>query len=389
MNNFDFHSPTKLVFGRGTEHRVGELSGAFGKKVLVHYGGGSVVRSGLLERVKESLRQAGLGVVELGGVRPNPRDTLIYEGIRICREEAVDFILAVGGGSVIDSAKGIAAGVCYDGDFWDLYNGAVVNAALPIGVVLTIPAAGSEGSGGSVVTRKEGCLKRDCISNLLRPRFAILNPELSFTLPPFQTACGVCDIMAHVLERYMTNVRGVDFTDRLCEAVLSTIVWNAGIVLAEPCDYDARANIMFAGMIAHNDLVGCGREGDWSCHQMEHELSGLYDVAHGAGLAVVIPAFMRYQFRHDVQRFARLAVNVFGIEMHFERPELTALKGIDALEAFFRAIGLPTTFAELGAREEDIDLLTEKCKFNNGELLGYFNPLTRDQVKEVFRLACK
>jgi alcohol dehydrogenase YqhD (iron-dependent ADH family) len=389
MLNFDFHSPTRVVFGKDTEYQVGELSRQFGQRVLVHYGSGSVVRSGLLARVTESLKKSGLKVIELGGVQPNPRDTLIYEGIRLAKAEAVDFILAVGGGSVIDSAKGIAAGVLYDGDFWDLYNCIELKNALPVGVVLTIPAAGSEGSVGSVVTREDGLLKRDCISQLLRPRFAILNPELTFTIPSFHTACGCCDIMAHVLERYMTNERGGDFTDRLCEAVLSTIVWNAPTVLAKPDDYDARANIMFAGMIAHNDLVGCGREGDWSCHQMEHELSGLYDVIHGAGLAVMLPAFMRYQYQHDIQRFARMAVNVFGIEMDYERPEVTAIRGIDALEAFFRSIGLPTTFQELGAREEDIDLLTEKCKFNNGDLLGYFRPLTREQVKEVYRMACR
>lgn len=357
--------------------------------MLIHYGGGSVVKSGLLDRVRDSLKKAGLVTFELGGVKPNPRDTLIYKGIELCRKEKIDLILAVGGGSAIDSSKAIAVGVPYKGDFWDLYSGKEPKEKLPVGVVLTIPAAGSEGSVGSVVTKEEGKLKRSCDYDIMRPHFAIMNPELTFTLPQYQTACGAADIMAHVFERYLTNTKGVDFTDRLCEAVLSTIYNNAPIVMKNPNDYDARANIMWAGMVAHNDLVGVGREGDWSSHLIEHELSGLYDVAHGTGLAVIFPAFMRYQYKHDVMRFAQLAARVFGVSMNFEDPEKTALEGIDRLEAFFRSMGLPTTFAELGAKEEDIPLLASKVNMNNGDLVGYFNPLTRKQIEEVYRLACK
>jgi alcohol dehydrogenase YqhD (iron-dependent ADH family) len=389
MNDFEFISPTKFVFGKDTELRVGELAARYGKKALIHYGGSSAEKSGLIARVEASLREAGLDTLKLGGVQPNPRDTLIYKGIEICKKESVDIIIAVGGGSVIDSAKGIAIGSLYEGDFWDFYSGKVPQERLPLGVVLTIPAAGSEGSFGSVVSSKEGKLKRDCVCDLLRPDFTIMNPELTYTLPPYQTACGIADIMAHVLERYMTNTTGVDLTDNLSEAILSSVLQNARVLMKDPRDYDARANIMWAGMIAHNDSVGVGRQGDWSSHQLEHELSAMYDVAHGAGLAVVLPTFMRYQYKHNVMRFARMAVNVFGIKMDYEKPERTATAGIDALEAFFRKLGLPTTFAELGAKEEDIRALVEKCAFNNGDKLGYLHPLTRAEAAEVFRLACK
>jgi len=325
----------------------------------------------------------------LGGVQPNPRDTLVYKGIEICKKERIDIIIAVGGGSVIDSAKAISIGALYDGDFWDFYSGKVPERRLPLGVILTIPAAGSEGSFGSVITKENGKLKRDCVNDLLRPDFALMNPELTFTLPPYQTACGIADIMAHVLERYMTNTTGVDLTDNLAEAILTSVIQNARKVMINPKDYNARANIMWAGMIAHNDFVGIGRQGDWSSHQLAHELSGMYDVAHGASLAVVLPAFMRYQYKHNVMRFARLAVNVFGVKMDYDDPDFTALSGIDALEAFFRELGLPTTFNELGAKEEDIPKLVEKCVFNNGDRLGYLNPLTRKEAQEVLKLACK
>lgn len=389
MLNFEFVSPTKFVFGKNAEMRVGELSAAYGKKALIHFGGGSARKSGLLERVENCLRAAGVDFIELGGVQPNPRDTLVYKGIEICKREGVDLILAVGGGSAIDSAKAIAIGALYDGDFWDFYSGKQPEKRLALGVVLTLPATGSEGSFGSVVTRERDMLKRDCCCDLMRPDFALLNPELTYTLPAYQTACGICDIMAHVIERYMSNTTGVEITSSLAEAVLNTVVTSAYTLLKDPNDYDARANVMWAGMLAHNNIVGTGREQDWSSHQLEHELSGLYDVAHGAGLAVVLPAFMRYQYKHNVPLFARLAVNVFGVKMDYEHPERTAEQGIDALEAFFRLIGLPTTFAELGAEEKDIPALVDKCAFNNGDLLGYLHPLTREQACEVLRLACK
>lgn len=391
MNNFNYCSPTRFCFGKDAEQNTGELISSMGsKKVLLHYGGSSAEKSGLLSRVKTSLTKAGVDFVALGGVCPNPRDELVYEGIALCRKENVDFVLCVGGGSVIDSGKAIAAGVLYDGDFWDFFEGKVtVQKALPVGVVLTIPAAGSEASSGSVVTKVEGLLKRSFGGDCLRPKFAVMNPELTYTLPPYQTACGVVDIMAHVFERYVTQVNGVDFSDRLCESVLSSIIKNAPIALKEPENYDARANIMWAGTLAHNDLVGLGREGDWSSHQIEHELSALYDVAHGAGLAVIVPAFCRYQYKHNIALFAQLAVRVFGVDMDYRNPENTAMEGIDRLEAFFKIIGMPTSFAELGAKEQDIPELTAKCHLNNGDKMGCFHPIPREEIANIYKLACK
>ena len=289
MNNFNFYSPTYFVFGKERENETGKYVSRFGgKKVLIHYGSGSVVRSGLLDRVKKSLQESSIAFCELGGVVPNPRSGLVYKGVEICKNEKVDFILAVGGGSVIDSAKAIALGAVYDGDFWDFYNGKRVEKALPVATILTLTAAGSEGSTGSVITHENGMLKRAANSDLLRPVFSILNPELTCSLPPYQTACGATDMMAHVMERYFTNTKNVEITDRLCEGILLTIINETPKVLADPNNYDARANLMWAGMVAHNDICGVGREQDWSSHNLEHELSGLYDVAHGAGLSVML-----------------------------------------------------------------------------------------------------
>lgn len=388
MNNFTFHSPTEFVFGRDTEKKAGELVKKYGgQRVLVHYGTGSAVKSGLLGRVEKALDEAGLYHVSLGGVQPNPRDTLIYKGIDLCRAEKIDFILAVGGGSVIDSAKGIAAGVCYEGDFWDMYmRKAPVSAALPLGTVLTIAAAGSEGSGASVVTREEGMLKRDIGSDLVRPRFSVLNPELTCTLPPYQTACGITDIMAHVFERYFTNTPDVECTDRLCEAILLTILHEAPRVMKDPANYEARANIMWAGTVAHNDLVGCGRSQDWNSHGLEHELSGLYDCAHGAGLAVIMPAWMEYVCLHDVNRFCRMAVRVFGVEMDYDDPESTARAGIAAFRNFLQSIGMPVNFDMLGAKAEDIPVLVEKLGIGDGKR-GGFMTLDRKDVENIYTLA--
>lgn len=390
MLDFTFCSPTQFYFGRDTQRKAGELCRAYGRKALLHYGGGSVVKSGLLDAVKKSLGEAGVQAVELGGVQPNPRDTLVYEGIELCRREGIDVILAVGGGSVIDSAKAIAIGAKYGGDFWDFYTDKAKAAdILPLGVILTLPAAGSEVSPSSVVSRDEGQLKRITDSELMRPKFAIMNPELTFTLPPFQTACGAVDMMAHVMERYFTNTPEVDVTDRMCEGVLRSVMKYARIALQKPDDYDARANIMWAGSVAHSDILGVGREQDWSTHMMEHELSGLYDVAHGAGLAVMFPAFLKYQMPYRVQRVAQFAVRVFGVSMDFEKPERTAEEGIRRLEEFYREIGMPTSFGELGAKEEDIETMAEKCLLNNGDKLGYFHPLTRKEIAAVYRLACR
>ena len=387
MNNFNFYSPTFFEFGKDTETKTGKLVARFGgKKVLVHYGSGSVVRSGLLARVTKSLEEAGIQYVELGGVVPNPRSGLVYEGIELCRKENVDFILAVGGGSAIDSAKAIAIGVPYEGDFWDFYQGRPINEALPVATILTLAAAGSEASNSSVITHENGNMKRGTGSNLIRPVFSILNPELTTTLPPYQTSCGATDMFAHVLERYFTNTKDVEITDRICEAIMLTIINETPKALADPTDYQARANIMWAGMVAHNDICGVGREQDWATHTLEHELSALYDVAHGAGLAVMFPAWMKYNMKQDVNRFAQFAVRVFGCEMDFQNPERTAKEGIAKFEQFLLSIGMPIRFKELGAKAEDIPTLIEMLKMND-RAIGNFVKLSREDVEAIYKLA--
>lgn len=389
MNNFTFYSPTYFVFGKDEENNAGKYVKRFGgTKVLIHYGGGSVVRSGLLGRIKESLKNSDIDFVELGGVKPNPRSGLVYEGIELCKKEKVDFILAVGGGSTIDSAKGIAIGALYDGDFWDFYSGKEVERALPVATVLTIAAAGSEGSPGSVITKEEGMLKRSAGGDVLRPVFSILNPALTQTLPAYQTACGVTDIMAHLLERYFTNTKDVEVTDRLIEGLLLTMVHEAPKVIENPNDYEARANIMWAGMLAHNDCCGVGRDQDWASHDIEHELSALYDCAHGAGLAVVFPAWMEYNMNHDVMRFVQLAIRVWGCEMDYEKPENTAKAGIKAFRNFLRSIGMPQTMAELGGKEEDIPYLAHTASYGNGNdgTLGGFVVLKEKDIENIYRL---
>lgn len=389
MKDFVFCSPTTFIFGKDTEQQTGQMICQFkGSKVLIHYGGGSVIRSGLLDRVRASLQASGVVWLELDGVQPNPRSGLVYRGIDLCRQEKIDFILAVGGGSAIDSAKAIAAGVPYNGDFWDFYAGkATPCSALPLGVVLTIPAAGSEGSPSSVITHENGLFKRGLSHQSLRPVFSILNPELTFTLPAYQTACGCADIIAHIFERYLTNTSDVEFSDRLCEAVLQTMIRDVPLVLADPKNYGARANIMWAGMVAHNDICGVDREQDWSSHDIEHELSALYDVAHGAGLAVVFPAFMRYTLQHDVMRYAQLAVRVWGCEMDYREPVRTALAGINRLVEFYRSIGLPTSFEELGAKEDDIPVMAAKIGLQGGRKLGSFQPLDTADIEAIYRLS--
>lgn len=389
MDNFNFYSPTEFVFGKGRESECGKYAKKYcGKKALIHYGSGSAVRSGLLDRVKKSLESEGVEYTELGGVQPNPRDTLVYKGIELCRREGVDFILAVGGGSVIDSSKAIAAGVPYDGDFWDFYSGRHVEKALPVGVVLTISAAGSEGSGDSVITKEDGLIKRGTGSDALRPKFSVLNPEITQTLPAYQTACGATDIMAHVFERYFTNTREVEITDRLCEAVLITMVKETPRVIADPDNYEARANIMWAGTVAHNGLVGVGRSQDWNSHNLEHQLSAIYDCAHGAGLAVVMPAWMEFVYKHDVMRFCEMAVRVFGVHMNFEAPEVTALEGIRRFRSFLHSIGMPINFEELGAKEEDIPLLVSKLGLNGGRTGGFVR-LSEDDAAEIYKIAAR
>ncbi len=389
MDNFTFYSPTFFVFGRDTEKETGRYVRQFGgSKVLVHFGGKSAKSSGLLDRVEKSLKEAGVSYVSLGGVKPNPRSGLVYEGIELCRKEQVDFILAVGGGSVIDSAKAIAAGVVYDGDFWDFYAGKPIEKALPVGTVLTIAAAGSEGSPDSVITKEDGMFKRGASGNAIRPRFSILNPALTETLPPYQSAAGITDIMAHLYERYLTNTKEVEVTDRLIEALLLTMRHEGPRVIADPHNYEARANIMWAGMMAHNNSCGVGRTQDWNSHNVEHELSALYDCAHGAGLAVTMPAVFKYVMKHDVMRFAKVAVRVWGCQMDFDHPEVTALEGIGALRSFLISIGMPKNFAELGAKETDIPALVSQLCNGDGRP-GYiegFVKLDEKDCAEIYRL---
>ncbi|MBQ6181691.1 MAG: iron-containing alcohol dehydrogenase [Ruminococcus sp.] len=390
MDNFQFWSPTEFVFGKDTENEAGKyVKKHGGTKVLIHYGGNSAVKSGLLDKVKISLAEQDITYRVLGGVQPNPRDTLVYDGIQLCRDNGIDFILAVGGGSVIDSAKAIALGVPYEGDFWDFYAGkAEPVKALPVATVLTIAAAGSEGSGDSVITKEEGGLKRGFGSDLIRPRFSIMDPQLTCTLPPYQTACGATDIMAHVFERYFTNTQEVEVTDRLCEAVLLTMIKETPRVIADPNNYQARANIMWAGTVAHNGIVGVGRSQDWNSHGIEHELSALYDCAHGAGLAVIMPAWMEFVYKHNVMRFAQVAVRVWGCPMDYENPENTALEGILCFRHFLRSIGMPINFEELGAKEEDIPGLVDKFGIGDGKTGGFVH-LSAEDIASIYRLAAR
>lgn len=389
MNNFTFYSPTEFVFGKGTEMQTGELVRKYGaSKVLIVYGGGSVVRSGLLERVKQTLAQTGIPCLELGGVQPNPIDTKVYEGIDLCRREGVDFVLAVGGGSVIDTAKAIAAGVPYEGDFWDFYiQKATVSSALKVAVVLTIPAAGSEGSGNSVITKVSTLQKMSLRApELLRPRFSIMNPELTFTLPPYQTAAGIVDMMAHIMERYFTNTVDTEIADRLCEGTLKAIITEAPRVMADPKDYGARANIMWSGMIAHNGTCGVGNEEDWASHFMEHEISALYDVTHGAGLAVIFPAWLTWMASHHVEKVAQYAARVWDVPVS-EDLKAMALEGVARLKSFFTSIGMPVNFAQLGVEHPDIELLVEHLHANKGEQVGCYVRLGRKETREIYELA--
>ena len=391
MKNFVYQLPTKFLFGRGAENEVGrEVRALGGTKVLIHYGGGSAVRSGLIDRVKKALDAENIGYVELGGVQPNPRDTMVYKGIALARREGVDFVLAVGGGSSIDSSKAIAHGLQYDGDFWDFFCGkAKPEKTTPLGVVLTMSAAGSESSNSCVITQESTRTKRGLRSELNRPRFAAMNPELAMTLPPYQIACGATDILAHIMERYFTCETEVDLTDRLCEGAMQAVIRAAKIAVKTPDSYDAQAQLMWGSTIAHNETLGVGRVSDFGSHQIEHELSALYDVPHGAGLAVVFPAWMRYQLSKNPMRFAQFAVRVYGCSMDFEHPERTALAGVEAHEAFLREIGMPVTLHKLGARTEDIPALAAKTKKTNLETMttGGAFPMTTQDVEAILHLA--
>jgi alcohol dehydrogenase YqhD (iron-dependent ADH family) len=391
MKNFTYYTPSKIVFGKDTEEQVGQLvkdSGA--TKVLLHYGGESAKRSGLLERVKDSLSAAGIEFLELGGVVPNPRMSLAYQGIELCKKEGVDFILPVGGGSVIDSAKCIAYGAVYDGDVWDFYSRkATAVDALPVGTILTLAATGSEMSDSSVMTLEEGWLKRGYNNDLSRPLFSILNPELTYTLPEYQTACGVVDIMMHTMERYFNHTSDSQLTDAISEALLRTVLDFGPVVMADPKNYNARAQIMWAGCLSHNGLTGAGVDTDWSTHQLEHELGGLFDVAHGAGLSAVWGSWARYVYTEDPRRFAQFAVNVMGVSNDFRNEEATALAGISKLEEFFQSINMPISISDLGIELSDaeIDELAYKCCFMGKRTIGGFKNLDQDDMAEIFRMA--
>ena len=394
IKDFNFYAPTRVVFGRDSESKIGQLvAAAGGKKVLIHYGGGSAERSGLLNVVREQLRQTGIEWCELGGVVPNPLLSKVQEGIELCRREQVNFILAVGGGSVIDSSKAIGYGVPYPGDVWDFWDGKATPAGcLPIGVVLSIPAAGSEMSSSCVITRDEGLLKRGINSDLCRCRFAVMNPERTYTLPPYQTAAGATDIMMHTMERYFSKYEDMTLTDAISEALLRTVKDAALVVLEHPEDYRHRAQIMWAGSLAHNDLTECGTEKDFATHKLEHELSALFGVTHGAGLAALWPSWARYVMQGHLSRFVQFAVNVMGVANDFAHPEQTAEQGIRAIEAFYRQIGMPINLFELLGRDitdDEIDTLVDKCSRGGKLKIGAMQVLDASDMRAIYHLAAK
>ena len=392
IKDFNFYAPTRVVFGRNSEDQLAQLiKSNGGKRVLVHYGGGSARRSGLLDKVYSLLREADIYYVELGGVVPNPLLSMVEQGIELCRKEQIDFILAVGGGSVIDSAKAIGYGAGYDGPVWDFWEGkAVPQSCLPIGVMLTIPAAGSEMSSSCVITKDEGLIKRGINSDLCRARFCIMNPERTYTLPPYQTAAGATDIMMHTMERYFSKYEDMTLTDAIAEALLRTVKDCALQVLKTPDDYRNRAQIMWAGSLAHNDLTECGTEKDFATHRLEHELSALFGVTHGAGLAALWGSWARYVMPKHVTRFVQFAVNVMGVANDFAHPEDTALKGIEATELFYRSIGMPTCISELIGRtvtDEEIGEMVLKCSRGGKTTVGAMEVLTTTDMAAVYRLA--
>lgn len=392
MFDFKYFTPTKVLFGKNTENKVADLIQEFGgKKVLIHYGGGSVIRSGLMQKVTDKLDTAGIKYVKLGGAVPNPRLSLVYEGIELCKKEGLDFILALGGGSAIDSAKAIGYGVMNDGDVWDLYDyKKQAKACMPLGVILTLAATGSEMSDSSVITKEEGLVKRGYSSDFCRPRFAILNPELTMTLPDYQTACGCTDIMMHTMERYFTNGGNMELTDSMAEALLRTVKENAKILARDPKNYDARAEVMWAGSLSHNGLTGCGNDGgDWMTHKLEHELGGLYDVAHGAGLAAIWGSWARYVYKNCLPRFKRYAINVMGIAPNAGSDEEIALKGIEAMEDFYREIKMPTNLRELGvnATVDDLMLMAHKCAVGVNGGKGSARFLKEEDMLEIYKMS--
>lgn len=391
MLNFTYYTPTRVVFGRGAEEQTGALVKEQGcKKVLIHYGGGSVVRSGLLDRVKASLDRAEVAHIELGGVVPNPRLSLVYQGIELCRKEGVDFILAVGGGSVIDSSKAIAYGLAEEADVWELYDHTrQAKACLPVGAVLTIAAAGSEMSNSSVITKDEGGVKRGYNNDICRPRFVVMNPELTATLPPYQTASGCVDILMHTMERYFTPNGTMELTDSLAEGLMRTVMSSAKVLRDDPENYDARAEVMWASSLSHNGLTGCGSDGgDWAPHGLEHEMGGMFDVTHGAGLAAIWGSWARYVYQDCLDRFVRFAVNVMGVERGGTDGE-TALKGIEAMEDFYRSIHMPTCFSELGIAptRRQLETMASMCIVAGGGKKGAARILYEADCLKIYEMA--
>ena len=392
MKDFNFYAPTEVVFGENSEEQVAQLVKKYGgTKVLVHYGGKSAIKSGLLDKMCRLLKEGGVEFVTLGGVVPNPRLSLAKQGIELCRKEGIDFILAVGGGSVIDSAKCIAYGVPYEGDVWDFYLGKdQAKKMLPVACVLTIPAAGSEMSEASVITNEDGDIKLGYSNNFSRPKFAIMNPKRTFTLPPYQTAAGVTDMMMHTMERYFTKDDDMDFTTDIAEAMLRNIKNAVFAVLKNPEDYRYRAQIMWGGSLMHNGLTGCGVADDWATHQLEHELSAMFDATHGAGLAAIWPSWARYTMHENLRRFVRFAVNVMDVPNDFTDPEGTALKGIEAMERFYHAIGMPINIHELIGRDitdEEIKEMTRKCCQDGRRSIGCLKVLKAEDMERIYHMA--
>jgi alcohol dehydrogenase YqhD (iron-dependent ADH family) len=386
MNNFEYCNKTKIIFGRDTENQAGSETAKYAKRVLLHHSGKSAVKSGLIDRVKTSLKNSGVEWVELTGVLPNPRLSLVKEGVNIVKKEKLEFILAVGGGSVIDSAKAIAVGAVNDGDLWDFFERKrSTDKALPVGTVVTIPAAGSESSISSVITNEEGPWKRGINFQCIRPVFSIMNPELTYTLPPYQTACGITDMMAHIMERYFTKVKHVELTDELCEGALRTIIRSARKIFSGgEKDYDARAEIMWAGTLAHNGLLDTGRMGDWASHALDHELSALFELAHGAGLAIIFPAWLKYNIKEDTPRLARFAAKVWGVDGAFYDYEQAALEGVLRMENFFRSIGMPVRFADAGLDPARIPEMAKRAVHFGA--IGSYRKLEEKDAEAIYRL---
>ena len=392
MQDFTFSLPTVCVFGREPGKALKKQLAGRAKKVLFHYGEGSIKKNGVYDMVVKTLGELDIPYIELGGVQPNPRVSLVREGIGLCRDNQLDFILAVGGGSVIDSAKGISAGVNYSGDVWDMYSGKAETPAdrrhyVPVGVVLTIPAAGSEASGGSVVSNDEGHMKRYIDTEFIKPVFSILNPEYTFSLPPYQVACGCSDIMAHMMERYFTRVQAVDVTDRLLEANMRSVVHYSKLAQDYPHDYDIKAEIMWAGTIAHNDMLSCGRVGDWASHDIEHELSGIYDIPHGAGLSIIFPAWIRYCCNEGVHRFVQFFRRVFDVDYALDQDELVIHEGLKRLEAYYRSLGLPVRLSDAGIGGDRLREMADKCAASRGGATGVYKKLNAEDIYNIYMLA--